>query len=118
MKIVLKVTRAELIQLLCKATNSAVTDFSVIKVPTVKDVITPIMIQMGRIMNLPIVHPDIAPSADKKIPYIKALRECVTGLGLAEAKWAVENWVQYTTFIRANGRLPKFGGSYNEFRLI
>jgi len=51
-----------------------------------------------------------------KIPAIKALRT-VTSYGLAEAKWAVENWGAYIKAYTKFGRQPKIEGncmSYGE----
>lgn len=62
---------------------------------------------------------EIPLSKGKKIDAIKALREVagntnVTGLsecrlGLADAKWAVENWPKWIEFVRNFGRLPQAG---------
>jgi ribosomal protein L7/L12 len=51
-----------------------------------------------------------------KIQAIKIFRE-VTFSGLAEAKWAIENWATYKAWVLKNKRWPKFGGSYNNFTL-
>jgi hypothetical protein len=52
---------------------------------------------------------------DLKIPAIKSLRTHNAGMGLAEAKWAVENWSQWIDFVKVNGKAPKmeFGGNWN-----
>jgi len=46
-----------------------------------------------------------------KIQAIKRFRETVA-CGLAEAKWAVESWNSVSDWMKKNGRLPKFEGSY------
>lgn len=55
-----------------------------------------------------------------KIAAIKALRELfrdkvtgATSLGLAEAKYAVENWEKWLNFVKQNGRIPADGYLYN-----
>lgn len=61
----------------------------------------------------------LIPIAAEKINAIKALRSLSSNntnlfgycLGLADAKFAVENWRQLITFINANGRFPKEGFS-------
>lgn len=52
---------------------------------------------------------------DLKIPAIKSLRSHVKDMGLAEAKWAVENWSQWIDFVKVNGKTPKleFHGNWN-----
>lgn len=51
--------------------------------------------------------------ASDKIAAIKRFREVVSGLGLAEAKWSVENWAKVKAWMKENGRLPKFNGDYH-----
>jgi hypothetical protein len=124
MNIVLQATKAELIQLLCKATNSAITDFVVLKTKTADkagDIMTPILVKMAQLLNSALVCPNTQPPPSMKIAYIKALREAASPfvptdrnsgiMGLAEAKWAVENWVQWTSFVRTNNRLPILDGN-------
>ena len=43
---------------------------------------------------------------DKKISAIKALRTILPGLGLADAKTAVENWNQFIDYVESNGLPP------------
>jgi ribosomal protein L7/L12 len=50
-----------------------------------------------------------------KIAAIKAIRN-VAGCGLADSKWAVENWQAFINFVRAAGRLPEAGWSYQPMR--
>ena len=52
---------------------------------------------------------------DLKIPAIKSLRSHVKDMGLAEAKWAVENWAQWIDFVKVNGKAPtmQFNGNWN-----
>lgn len=47
----------------------------------------------------------------QKIAAIKLFREYVS-CGLAQAKWAIENWGQVRNFMACNQRLPKFEGDY------
>lgn len=54
-----------------------------------------------------------------KIPAIKALRVAVaeidkTTFGLADAKWAVENWATFYAFIKSKGRLPKIENHWDK----
>ena len=51
-----------------------------------------------------------------KIKSIKALREIVREMttytmGLAEAKWAVENWNKWIGFVSEKGKIPNFNGT-------
>lgn len=58
---------------------------------------------------------------NEKISAIKALREVFpcnepnrsSTLGLAEAKWAVENWEKWIEFVKQNNRVPANGYCYN-----
>jgi ribosomal protein L7/L12 len=43
---------------------------------------------------------------DAKIAAIKALR-CITGLGLVDSKWAVENWAKWIQFVGYHGKFPQ-----------
>jgi hypothetical protein len=49
---------------------------------------------------------------NEKIRAIKRFRETVS-CGLAEAKWAVENWEEVAAWMKKNSRLPKFEGTYS-----
>lgn len=51
----------------------------------------------------------------QKIKAIKAIRELVD-LGLADAKWAVENWAAFIAFVEKNDRVPEPGFSYQPMR--
>ena len=51
-------------------------------------------------------------SPDNKIRRIKALRGAVPGMGLADAKWIIENWTRWIAFVRNHNRIPKFHGSF------
>ena len=120
MKIVLHATKEELLQLLSRATNSAITDFVVLKGSKTVDILTPILVKMANSLAVPRVDPNAPCPISQKIPYIKALREatrdCLPNImGLGDAKAAVENWIQYCNFIRINGRLPIVrGGAWGE----
>lgn len=59
--------------------------------------------------------PDVS---GNKIPRIKALREVARGIrgqdyvmGLADGKYAIENWDRFIAFIRLHGQLPSDGFS-------
>jgi hypothetical protein len=54
---------------------------------------------------------------DNKIRCIKALRAAIdeklkASYMLVESKWAIENWDQFISFVKANGRIPKVS-NYN-----
>lgn len=50
---------------------------------------------------------------DKKISAIKLLRGMISGMGLAEAKNAVENWKNFLNFIEQNG--SAYSSNYAKF---
>lgn len=62
-----------------------------------------------------------AVSAYEKIARIKALRAVVdsipevkgTQIGLADGKYAIENWDSFKFFLRTKGRLPSQGAWWN-----
>lgn len=104
--------------LLTKALNITVTDFSILKGPRpVKSVNTnvhpfstlgqTVISQMtnalGRHVNR-ISLGEFTPETGK-IPAIKALRG-ITCMGLAESKWAVENWAKWIQFVGYEGEYP------------
>ena len=47
-------------------------------------------------------------STHQKIQAIKRLREMVPGMGLAEAKWCIENWDTWKGRALQTQRLPKY----------
>jgi ribosomal protein L7/L12 len=66
--------------------------------------------KLAKMLNLSCVTQSSLIGANK-IPAIKFLREVVAdNMGLAEAKWAVENWEKWITFVRTKGRAPKMQG--------
>lgn len=54
---------------------------------------------------------------DEKIPAIKRYREVVPNTGLAEAKWAIENWDKVRSWILKNRRAPICSGIYPYYEL-
>ena len=53
-----------------------------------------------------------------KIPAIKLLRE-LTPYGLAQAKWAIENFETVRDFVEANGRFPVLEGDIiGRYRMV
>jgi hypothetical protein len=59
-------------------------------------------------------------NSDQKIMAIKALRQAVADdkgfMGLADAKYAVENWASFLAFVEQNGRLPQNGFADNTMK--
>ena len=56
----------------------------------------------------------ITTNALQKIPAIKYLREVIPGLGLADAKHAIENWGVWIAFVKQYGRVPNIVSQYGE----
>lgn len=58
---------------------------------------------------------------ENKIPAIKSLRTHIPGMGLFDAKWAIENWSEWIAFVQVNGRFPKLAvtqeASYTSVKL-
>ena len=73
----------------------------------------------SELLNLLKAKIGVSISLAQKIPSIKSLRELCSNpqvvgvvgysLGLAEAKWAVENWSQFLGFVESTGRIPTIG---------
>ncbi len=63
----------------------------------------------SKLESIETLFPDMAYS--QKISAIKELRTR-TGIGLADAKYAVENWNKWFGFVKANDRLPEPGYLY------
>lgn len=108
------VTKPELLQILSAHFNQDVTECTITK---------PIAILAKRIeaalctkLGLKRVT-QTALSGSSKIPAIKIIREVIANNnnnnypGLAETKWAVENWERWIEFVRQNDRLPNYQGS-------
>lgn len=121
MKITL--TKTELLAILNQKFGPEITDVAISNPPgPAKE--TPffrrIINQMAMELQYPVTITVVCP-ADKKIAAIKALRGFVPGMGLAEAKWAIENWNRWITFVKGHDREPSFNnlgwGSSNEVTL-
>jgi ribosomal protein L7/L12 len=120
MKILL--TKPELLKILSTHFDVEVTDLTVHKtahtITKLREGLARTMVRNG--------HTPITDTADltvmarqmnepsHKIPAIKALRTVVQDMGLrsdiyglAEAKWAVENWCQFCDYLINKGKLPK-----------
>lgn len=52
------------------------------------------------------------PPPNQKIPVIKALREIIPGLGLAEAKAISENWPSWISHVHFWGKYPTILSAY------
>lgn len=111
------VTKAELLEILSKHFGVEIMECTIAKPSTLAKDITDflkdtVMKSVGtlRMATLPVNAQTW--TGENKIPAIKALREWYHGkykdnLGLAEAKWAIENWDQWIGFVIKRGRAPK-----------
>ena len=105
MKIKVYPTKAELLEVLSSHFGHTVIDVEIETKPTmakiIRDAVTKFAYQAG-----------------EKIAAIKALRQLVSEnnwvsdvLGLGDAKWAIENFNEFITFVEKNERLPEPGYS-------
>jgi ribosomal protein L7/L12 len=110
------VTKSELLRILSAHFNQEITECTICKSTGP----CKIEVLLAKELGLPhITQSNI--SGANKIPAIKALRTVVAdNLGLAEAKWAVENWEKWIGFVRSKDRVPKFnnGNIWNDPHLI
>lgn len=135
----ISLTKTEMCDLLSKALQTPVTDFSVLKGPKItKPVIVNIPLYtniaegMGKALRVAAMDVSLAvTSPNRKIESIKALRAVTCELskksvedqnsklpgdimGLAEAKYAVEDWSKWINFVLMNNKYPKlYPGNYN-----
>lgn len=98
----IQLTTPELLAILTKHFKTTVEEIVIANVPTMAD----------------IIHKAISAldyNYSQKIQAIKTLRQVgldnkwndgIT-IGLANAKWAVENYTRFITYVRTNGNLPK-----------
>lgn len=105
MKIAL--TKPELLKILSKHFGEDITDLTITKGSNFHMIL---MEKLSKIICIPVAPAMVFPP-DKKIPAIKALREVVPGTGLAEAKWAIENWNEWIAFVAKHGRAPEITGN-------
>lgn len=111
----LSLQKSELLAILSAHLGHTVTDITITKVPSTvaRDLTAKVARDLcisGELDQTRINHPN------NKIPAIKSLRSHVSGMGLAEAKWAVENWGEWIAFTKDNRRVPKIeflGGGWN-----
>ena len=117
MKITLSVTKEELLDLLSKATGSRITSYSIVKekkTPTLhSNIVQDMRFKFGSDY---FTKPDGAfGPAERKIEAIKFLRELAlkhaNGMGLAEAKEAIEKWSKWIECVKNEGIIP----AYNRF---
>lgn len=112
----ISVTKTELLQILSVHFNMPVTDLVISKghMRIVDHFIDKMTAEVG---VRPTEH-GFPPT--QKINAIKALRVVTTGpgmhggasmYGLAEAKWAIENWARFIKEFSRLGRVPKLGGT-------
>ena len=52
---------------------------------------------------------------NQKISAIKAIRICVPGMGLQDAKWAIENWSRWIGFVAIHERIPDIHYSMHKY---
>jgi len=110
MKITLSVTKDELLALLSKATGAALTDYVIIKTPNTY--FANIAAKLSGMIGMGPITEHTSFQTDKKIPAIKAMREIVPGLGLAEAKSIIENWSAWSAAAKKRNGLPTIKGDY------
>jgi ribosomal protein L7/L12 len=110
----LSLTKQELLKVLSDHFKLDVVDFVMLKAKP--PVVTELEAKLAKEMEIvPAVVQDYVKRPDKKIHSIKALR-AITGLCLADSKWAIENWDKYFGFVVQQKRLPSIsmGGGYDE----
>ena len=93
----LNLSRKELLVILSSRFGFEVTDYTITKDNRWLENVT---VRMERVGAFPI-------RADNKIAAIKALRTEVANMGLAEAKWAVENWSVWSAAAKKFNAAPK-----------
>ena len=102
----IKVTKAELLAIVSKTLGFEVTEVVIAK--PANTVWTDFLTKLAKEMCLGYADAETI-KPEHKIPAIKALRT-LTGYGLAEAKWAVENWSAYSKAFIKYGRPPIIEG--------
>ena len=113
-------TRAELLKILTSHLGYEVTELTISKEPKKNEynrIANALAAKLGWTQN------SITPGerfGAHKIPAIKALREIIPGLGLAESKWIIEHWQDWSYYVVKHNRIPKvqFTGSGYEANLV
>ena len=107
MKLVL--AKSELLKILSTALGQDITDITITKGDRTLAEVT--IKAVSRIAGVELTMTSVGPN-DKKIPVIKALREFIPGLGLAEAKAISENWVMWINHVKYWGKYPTIVAAY------
>jgi len=109
------VNKSELLSIMTKHFGIDITEVTITKGFTYH---VSIMEIMSKILGLTVSSSRMF-SPEMKISAIKALREAVPGTELAEAKWAIENWNTWISFVAKTGRIPKIEGDmWNSPKLV
>jgi hypothetical protein len=99
----------ELLKIVSSALGQDITDITISKggstlaIKTIKEI--------ARISGVTMTMTDYPPP-NGKIPVIKALREVIPGLGLAEAKAISENWPMWIKAVQYWGKYPVIETAY------
>ena len=105
-------TKPELLNIIAKYLRVKVEDFELVAEPTPLPEIVPTLREAVE---------SVSYRGTAKIQAIKNLRMVASQFmpnkgeqfGLADAKWAVENWEKFIAFVVENNRLPLSGMSWN-----
>ena len=113
MQIKIKLTRAELLDIVSKYMG-----FTIAEV-TIEPPVRKIMVRSNAPLSYDILQEFrktfnsnsliaefIKDHPEHQIAIIKKIRE-MSGMGLAESKWAFQNWTRWFDWINAHGRYPK-----------
>jgi ribosomal protein L7/L12 len=101
----LSLSKSELLEIVSAQLGHQIAEIVITKSPTLY---LSIEKKVAKDLNIPTpLTQSILNGDNLKIPAIKFLRSHVAGMGLAEAKWAVENWTRWTDFVKVKGKVPK-----------
>jgi len=106
----LVVTKAELLALVSAKLGVEFEDITIVKGG--KSLVEKTINAVERLVPAVRLTESACPPPDQKIPVIKALREVIPGLGLAEAKAITENWPMWIGHVKMWGRYPKIESVY------
>lgn len=105
----IQISKTELLEIMSKHFNMAVSEVVISKSPTLH---LKIRENLGKALRHEVTLTEkCLNNGPHKIPAIKALRELNPGMGLADAKFAIENWDKWIGFIQEKGRIPTIAWS-------
>jgi len=107
----IRVTKVELLEIMSAHFGREITEVVIAKPPAAYEAF---LNKLEKEMQIDHLTEAVLFEPHHKIPAIKALRGLVPSYGLGDAKWVIENWMQWSAFFKSKGRIPNIKGSFSD----